>query len=478
MSKQEWLIRLASSRDELLASFDGLSRSGWMNQVLPDWTAKDVLAHIAAWETRVAMYLPDLLADNGMRIVSVQPDAFNAEQVALRRERAPGELLNELTDSRRRILEALANASDDGLTRPRAVPWGQVTIEQWALREICDHDGEHAAQIRTWRAACPEAGRSLWDTLVDRMADRRAELLIACLGLDMHKLVAEPVPTMGAWTVKDILAHIAAWDEIQTDRAELALAGRKADIIPIEMDRRNAEIFAHRRGWSLDHVLQSLADARQRCLQVFGAASLEQLIRPFNMAGQETSLWKLALRRSYHDAMHAEPIRTWRDTISSPFSSGPRSVLLAAMDAARNDLMRQIDRIPPSERETHTIIGHWKLKDILGHLADWDLFALKALLMIKQSRPLPYVAESDVDKVNAKQAAARREQTLNQAWADFQNIRADLIGTLADWDDAELTLAVDYTSEWGRTAYGWIVGQTIWHDREHADILRTVCLSM
>ncbi len=229
MSKQEWLERLIFKREELLMSMAGLGQAGWTTgEVLPGWSAKDVLAHIAAWETRVATYLPDLLADNGMHIVGAEADTFNTEQVALRRERTPRELLQELADSRRRVLETLANVRDDDLTQPHAVPWGQVTIERWALRETCEHDGEHAAQLRAWRAthAAREAGRSLWDVLVDDMAAQRAGLFMACLGLDANTLVSTPV--MGEWTVKDLLAHMAAWDDIHADRAELALAGREA----------------------------------------------------------------------------------------------------------------------------------------------------------------------------------------------------------------------------------------------------------
>jgi len=33
---------------------------------------------------------------------------------------------------------------------------------------------------------------------------------------------------------------------------------------------------------------------------------------------------------------------------------------------------------------------------------DWDLYALKALKAIRESRLLPVVAEQDVDKVNAQ----------------------------------------------------------------------------
>jgi uncharacterized damage-inducible protein DinB len=471
MSKQDWLERLAFKREELLMSVEGLSQTGWtMDEVLPGWTAKDVLAHIAAWETRVAKHLPDLLADNGMHIVGAEADAFNVEQIALRQDRTPRELLQELADSRRSILEALANANDDDLVKPRAVLWGQITIERWALQEIYEHDGKHAAQLRAWRAEHPESGRSLWDVFVDDMAAERAGLLIACLGLDANTLVSTAV--MGEWTVRDVLAHVAAWDDIHVSRVELALTGREAEIVGVELDERNAELFVQRRGWSLEQALRAATDSRRRFLEIVGAANAEQLVRPIRLPWRETSVWEFARWRARHDAVHTEAIRAWRDAHSSSCSHGPRSVLIAAMDAARSDLLRQIDRIPLSERDTRPIMGDWTLKDVLGHMADWDLYALKALRAIRKSRPLPYVAESDVDEVNAQQVAARREQTWDQAWADFQIVRAKVINALADWYDEQLARAVDYPSDWGRTAYGWFVSQTAEHDREHADALR------
>jgi len=69
---------------------------------------------------------------------------------------------------------------------------GELTIERWALQELYDHDAEHAAQLRRWRVATG-IGRSLRDSLVDRMAAERAGLLIACLGLDTDTLCSQPV---------------------------------------------------------------------------------------------------------------------------------------------------------------------------------------------------------------------------------------------------------------------------------------------
>lgn len=472
MSKQKWLERLAFKRDELLASLDGISRAGWTTgQASPGWTAKDVLAHMAAWETRVAAHLPDLLADQGMRIAGVEADAFNAEQVALRQDRTPRELLGELADSRQRILEALAGASDDDLTRPRAVPWGQVTIERWALQEIYEHDKDHAAQLRAWRTMYLASGRSLRDTLVDQMAAERAGLLMACLGLDFKTLVSAPV--MDEWTIKDILAHVAAWDDTYAARTELALAGREAEISGVGTDERNAELYVQRRDWPLDQALQAALESRRQYMQIFDEVYHDaQLVRPVQLPWLETCIWEFAWWRLRHDRVHTAHLQAWRDAAAPPFAPGPRSLLLAIMDATRDDLARQIERIPPGERETRRVMDDWTAKDLVGHVADWYIFGLKGLQAIQASRPLPYIAGPDVEGVNAQQVAARRGQTWDQAWADYEKIRAEMVRTMDDWDDVQLAREVEYEFEWGRTAYGWIASQTAWHEREHADALR------
>ncbi len=469
-TKDEWLARLTFERDELLASVDGISQMGWATgEVLPGWTARDVLAHIAAWETRVADELPRLLADGGMEIIGVEADAFNAEQVGLRKERSPRELVDELAASRQRIEQTLATATDDDLAKPRAVPWGLATIESWALQEIYEHDGLHAAQLRAWRAAHPESGRALQDTLLDQIAAERAGLFIACIGLNDETLSTAPV--MGEWSIKDTLAHVAAWDDTHAERTRLALAGREAEIAAVEVDERNAELYAQRRGWLFELALQAAIDARQRYIDVLSEATDAQLVRPLALPWQEASVWEFARRRARHDGVHAGHIRAWRAAASPLFSPGPRLLLLMALEAARHDLSRQINRVPSDERDTRPAVGEWTTRDLVGHVADWDRFSLGVLRAVRESRPLPYVAESEADAINARQVAARRGQSWEQVWADFQHSRADLVDALADWNEAQLAQEIDYPFWWGRTVYGWVAVQ-IWHDREHADALR------
>lgn len=43
---------------------------------------------------------------------------------------------------------------------------------------------------------------------------------------------------MDHWTAKDLLAHIAAWDELFTERIELILARRADEIVSVELKTR------------------------------------------------------------------------------------------------------------------------------------------------------------------------------------------------------------------------------------------------
>jgi hypothetical protein len=250
------------------------------------------------------------------------------------------------------------------------------------------------------------------------------------------------------------------------------LAGRESEIESVDLDERNAVFYVERRDWSLECALQEALAARRRYVAVLSAASEAQIARPLRLGWRETSIWEDARWRARHDAAHARQMRAWRDAHSSPFSRGSRVLLLAAMEAAREDLLRQLDRVPPAERETRRVAGEWTLKDVCGHIADWDLFALHAIEAMRAARTLPVVPESDVATFNSQHAAARRGQSWDQVWAEFQHRRAELYGIVSEWDDEWLAQSLDCAAEWGRTPYGWIVGQMIWHDREHADALR------
>jgi len=73
------------------------------------------------------------------------------------------------------------------------------------------------------------------------------------VGLDERTLTESPV--FDDWTAKDLLAHVAAWDELYTERIALILAGRKEETTGIvrtpamSLSMPNAEIGLWRKQW-------------------------------------------------------------------------------------------------------------------------------------------------------------------------------------------------------------------------------------
>jgi tetratricopeptide (TPR) repeat protein len=99
-----------------------------------------------------------------------------------------------------------------------------------------------------------------------------------------HELVAmcddSPPPEPGVWTVKDHLAHLAAWRTYAAGLLDAARAGGDAPRVEDDIDAANARIYAVNRDKSADEVK---ADARSSydALEAAVAASTEaDLVKP------------------------------------------------------------------------------------------------------------------------------------------------------------------------------------------------------
>lgn len=158
--KAELARELEQARTELLEVAQGLSAEDWRRPTdNPGWTARDVLAHLAAGETTVQPLLRRLAAGEGGVPDDFDLARYNAGQLRRRAERTIAELLEELAEARAQTLEALRQATPESLARRGRHPRGfEATLEQ-TFRLIALHDREHAEDIRraTSRAVRPAA---------------------------------------------------------------------------------------------------------------------------------------------------------------------------------------------------------------------------------------------------------------------------------------------------------------------------------
>jgi len=152
------------------------------------------------------------------------------------------------------------------------------------------------------------------DELLTRMNAGRERLWSAIDGLDAEALALPGVN--GEWAAKDVLAHMAFWEEHASQRLRLIAEGRAEQIHYYgsgEIDDINAQVFAERRPWTVAEAEQALRLARRRLLEDLAALTDEQL--GSSPAGIPVLAW-LAADTFEHDQEHLPQITAWRERLS------------------------------------------------------------------------------------------------------------------------------------------------------------------
>lgn len=305
--------------------------------------------------------------------------------------------------------------------------------------------------------------------LLARLAAERSKLLAELLGLDRRALTEEAF--LDDWTVKDALAHIAAWDRWEHQQMRRMAAGESPNDVAV--DAFNAVVVNEWRERALSEVVRELENARAAWV-----GWLRDLPEESFFANRPFDEWDWAFPSCLevqwqHDAEHAAQIAAWRQAHGFERQVGPKCVLLAALEAGREGLLTASALIPPRDRTSCLVCGVWTLKDVLGHLADWEQVGVEGLRAMALGRPLTLEHVADIDAWNHEHAEARREQPWSKVWADLHATRRALVEVLEPM--AQCDLSRSYQFPWGPegTAYQWLAA-FVDHDREHAQGLREV----
>lgn len=232
---------------------------------------------------------------------------------------------------------------------------------------------EVSAAWRAWRSSVRA-----------ELAAARAELMWQLVGLDEEILSGTSI--VGRWTAKDILAHVAAWDDLYRQRIELALASRDREIVPLDPDWLNARLYDEWQGRSIDEALTAATTARKSFLDTLAYVPDDVLDRTFPLPWSDRSVAHWTEWRAQRDREHAAQVATWRDQ-KHPYSTpGPRTILNAALRAARKELLTAVALIPAEERSGFDIEGE-TLEDALRLRANDEEAILTILARECAGRP-------------------------------------------------------------------------------------------
>ena len=131
---------------------------------------------------------------------------------------------------------------------------------------------------------------------------------------DLSEEEQTQVPLVGQWTVRDVLAHILAWQEVAVQRLELFAAGRASEIRWVrndDVDDTNTRLHQERMGLSLAQVRERLEKIGQQLEE-----RLERLPEGLAEGTEPIAVWFPNCTYAHYQE-HLDQIVAWRRQVET-----------------------------------------------------------------------------------------------------------------------------------------------------------------
>jgi predicted RNase H-like HicB family nuclease/uncharacterized damage-inducible protein DinB len=178
-------------------------------------------------------------------------------------------------------------------------------------------------------------------------------------------------------------------------------------------------------------------------------------------------LRRLVEHEREHTAQAREILLGWWEREGRRAETGSKEGLMAALTAAREELLIAVARMRPEERGARPVCGEWTLHDLLAHIVAWEVLGAEGLRHMASGRNPDVEHVVDIDAWNRTQCEACRDKPWKELWAEFHATRVATVDALEAISVSDLNKT--YPFPWGErgTAYQW-VGVYVDHDWEHA----------
>jgi len=413
-----------------------------------------------------------------MNIAEILRHIGNAEEWYLSRLVPPEELPTEwefnhqvpvfkfLEMERKTVIDRLRRLDDEELQKVNyPAHWTNHPHEPWTarkvLRRMIEHELEHTEHIRQvlseWRAH-----------LHARLLAERSLLMQLLTGLD-EKTMSEAL-VFNNTTVKDLLAHIAAWDELHIQRAKLTLDSRSDDIDFVTIDEQNAAQLAACKHLSLSEALDSFNRSRAKFLELLSTVS--DLDLHHHPGKGVASIAQRAQKRYQHDAVHAHDILRWRKRTGIQSETSPKTLLVAGLDSAFAEFLSVVSLVGLSKRQTLAVCGEWSMKDLVGHLADWNMFGVATFNSWRTGENLQADFSRGLDAWNHEQVELRRAVPWKQLWSDLHESHQALVICVQVFSQGELISPFPVPWDADKVSPYELALIYLGHYREHASDVR------
>ena len=149
--KRRALARMARTRRAMLAQLERMSEDALLSpRTQGDWSVKDLLAHIAAWEEEGTKRLALITRGHPERVHFYDDmravDRFNARAVATAHRTSLAAMLRRLARVRRGLVATLRRLPSEALRDSSH----RYPVATWLPEFAWTHEQSHLAEIKTW----------------------------------------------------------------------------------------------------------------------------------------------------------------------------------------------------------------------------------------------------------------------------------------------------------------------------------------
>ncbi len=146
---------MSDARERLKAAFEGLSDEQMAQPgVCGDWSARDILAHVAAWDRATAEAFRMMLKGERPRLLDLEDEeieAFNMEHHTQTLTSSVAEVGAEFDAAREDMVSVLKDTDNTAMFAPApGEEHADLSIASCISVQIA-HDEEHAEMIEEWR---------------------------------------------------------------------------------------------------------------------------------------------------------------------------------------------------------------------------------------------------------------------------------------------------------------------------------------
>ncbi len=239
----------------------------------------------------------------------------------------------------------------------------------------------------------------------------RSQLLQSVEGLSQRE--ATEIPIYEGWTVKDVLAHLIGWDQWVLCTLPLMVQNRANEIPGVDEDAYNRKSVQAGQDKTVAELLLEIRSTQQQISELISNLDHVEIDMRRERHGRVITIRSYVIEVMVeHERQHALEIEQWRKHLEETIDP---EAIKDSLARNRADFLALLEGLNEAQVADKTAVGAWSIKDVVGHLADWEQLILKAALHIYDpSLPAVLPFKENLDEWNETMVARR----VGHSWPD------------------------------------------------------------